>query len=121
MKTIFGRPLLERLILQCSRVGVNRFVIEASRPERDTILTALGSFGSSPQVTIVDSISAPGRWRDDVDPSAPCLAFRGNLVMAQSQLRRALADYARNPERDCASPASTTTMAAVSRSGRSAV
>jgi phosphatidylglycerophosphate synthase len=51
-------------------------------------------------VTVVDSIGAAGRWRDELDPSAPCVAFRGNLVMAQSQLRRALADYAENPSRE---------------------
>jgi phosphatidylglycerophosphate synthase len=97
---IFGRPLLERLMIQCSRAGVSRFVIEATPAEHETIRTALGSFGASPQVTIVDSIGATGAWRDGIDPSAPGVALRGNLVMAQSQLRRALADYAMNPGRD---------------------
>ncbi len=84
-------------MLQCSRVGISRFVIEASPSNRDRIRAALGSFGSSPQVTIVDSIDGPGGWRDGMDASTPCLTLRGNLVMAQSQLRRALADYAQNP------------------------
>jgi phosphatidylglycerophosphate synthase len=99
-ENIFGRPLLERLLLQCSRVGVRRFIIEASPGNEHEIGVALGSFKSSPQVTIVDSISGAGAWRDGVDPSAPCIAFRGNLVMAQSQLRRALADYAQNPSHE---------------------
>jgi phosphatidylglycerophosphate synthase len=94
---IFGRPLLERLMLQCSRVGVRRFIIEAGPLERAAVDAALGSFGSSPQVTIVDSIDASGSWHQALDAAAPCLAFRGNLVMAQSQLRRALADFAKNP------------------------
>jgi phosphatidylglycerophosphate synthase len=89
--------LLERLVLQCSRAGVRRFIVEASPSERETVRLALGSFGASPEVTIVDSIGAPGKWRDGVDALAPCLALRGNLVMAQSQLRRALAQYAQNP------------------------
>ena len=96
-ETIFGRPLLERLMLLCSRAGVHRFIIEANPAERESIRTALGSFGASPQVTIVDSIDGTGNWRDGVDPSTPCIAFRGNLVLAQSQLRRALSDYALNP------------------------
>jgi phosphatidylglycerophosphate synthase len=99
-ETIFGRPLLERLMLLCSRVGVRRFIVEASPSASETIGAALGSYRTNPQVTIVDSISAAGNWRDGMDLSAPCLAFRGNLVMAQSQLRRALADYAQNPSRD---------------------
>jgi phosphatidylglycerophosphate synthase len=96
-ETIFGRPLLERLMLQCSRVGVRHFVVEASGQTRDTIRSALGSFGANPEVTIVDSIDSPGGWREGIDPAAPCIILRGNLVMAQSQLRRALADYTKNP------------------------
>jgi phosphatidylglycerophosphate synthase len=99
-ETIFGRPLLERLMLLCSRVGVRRFIVEANASENEHTRAALGSFGSSPQVTIVDSITAAGNWREEVDLSAPCLAFRGNLVMANSQLRRAMADYAANPSRE---------------------
>jgi phosphatidylglycerophosphate synthase len=87
-------------MLLCSRAGVSRFIIEASPLHGDELRTALGSFGANPQVTIVDSINAAGSWRDTVDLSTPCLALRGNLVMAQSQLRRALADYAENPSRE---------------------
>jgi phosphatidylglycerophosphate synthase len=99
-ETIFGRPLLERLMLLCSRFGIRRFIVEASPTTSDHIRAALGSFGSSPQVMIVDSISAAGAWRDEVGLAATCLAFRGNLVMAQSQLRGMLADYAANPGRE---------------------
>jgi phosphatidylglycerophosphate synthase len=99
-ETIFGRPLLERLMLLCTRVGVRRFIVEAGPLASDHIRAALGSFSGSPQVTIVDSIDAAGAWRDELDPTMPCVAFRGNLVMAQSQLRRTLADYVRNPTRE---------------------
>jgi len=87
-------------MIQCSRAGVSRFIIEATPAEHETIRTALGSFGASPQVTIVDSLGAVDSWRDGINPSTPCLALRGNLVMAQSQLRRALSAYAMNPGRD---------------------
>jgi phosphatidylglycerophosphate synthase len=103
-ETIFGRPLLERLMIQCSRAGVSRFIIEAPPGERATIANALGSFGASRQVTIVDSLGAADKWRDGIDPSAPCVVLRGNLVMAQSQLRRAFSDYAINPGRDLCFP-----------------
>ena len=87
-------------MLLCTRVGVRRFIIEANSADNQNLNAALGSFGSSPQVTIVESIGLANRWRDALDCSAPCLAFRGNLVMAHSQLRRALTDYAENPSRE---------------------
>lgn len=87
-------------MLLCSRAGVRRFIVEAGPSASAQIRFALGSFDANPLVTVVDSIDAAGKWRDDLDPSAPCLAFRGNLVMAQSQLRRAIADYAENPGRE---------------------
>jgi phosphatidylglycerophosphate synthase len=97
---IFGRPLLERLMLLCTRAGVRRFIVEANPLESERLDTALGSFRASPQVTVVASINDAGSWRDGLDHAAPCLAFRGNLVMAGSQLRRALDDYANNPSRE---------------------
>ena len=86
-------------MLLCSRMGVRRFIVEAS-PSGSKMRAALGSFYSNPQVTLVDSINAAGTWRDEVGLAAPCLAFRGNLVMARSQLRSMLADYAENPSRE---------------------
>jgi len=87
-------------MLLCSRAGVRRFIVEANPSAGEDIRAALGSFGANPQVTVVDSIGAGGQWRDELDPSAPCVAFRGNLVMAQSHLRRTLKDYAENPTRE---------------------
>jgi len=87
-------------MIQCSRAGVSHFIIEAPPAEHATIRTALGSFGANPGVTIVDSLNAAGGWPKGIDPSAPSIALRGNLVMAQSQLRRMLADYAINPGRE---------------------
>ncbi len=92
--------MLERLLLLCARAGVRRFIVEANPSADENVRAALGSFSASPEVTVVDSIGAAGKWRDELDPAAPCVAFRGNLVMAQSQLRRALKDYAENPTRE---------------------
>ena len=86
-------------MLLCSRNGIRRFIVEAPAAAREQIEAALGSFRTSPQVTIVDSIEEGGAWRGEIDPAAPCLAFRGNLVMAQSQFRRTLADFAANSGR----------------------
>ena len=87
-------------MLLCSRAGVRRFIIEADPAAGADIRAALGSFGENRAVTVVDSMGAGGAWRDELDPATPCVAFRGNLVMAQSQLRRALADFAENPTRE---------------------
>src|SRR5258708_33465613 len=87
-------------MIQCSRAGVSHFIIEAPPAEHATIRTALGSFAANPGVTIVDSLNAAGGLPKGIDPSAPSIALRGNLVMAQSQLRRMLADYAINPGRE---------------------
>ncbi len=87
-------------MLLCARAGVRRFIVEANPLENEHLEAALGSFHGSPQVTVVASIDDAGSWRDGLDRAAPCLAFRGNLVMAGSQLRRALDDYANNPSRE---------------------
>jgi phosphatidylglycerophosphate synthase len=100
---IFGRPLLERLMMLCARAGVRRFIVEADSAERQRLCAALGSFANHPGVAFVDPMarfSSVGSHPqpDSFDMAAPCIAFRGNLVFAQSQLTRALADYAANPD-----------------------
>jgi len=94
---IFGRPLLERLIVLCSRAGIGRFIIESRVDERDHALAALGSFRGSPQVKFVESWDEVREGPAGLDPDAPCLRVCGNLVLAQSQLRDALGDYAARP------------------------
>lgn len=92
---IFGRPLLERLIILCSRAGIDRFIVETSAGEQAS--AALGSFRESPQVQMVDSLSELLEQPSGLDLAAPCLRLDGNLVLAQSQLRHALEDYATHP------------------------
>jgi phosphatidylglycerophosphate synthase len=93
--TIFGRPLLERLIILCSRTGIDRFIVETGQSEQ--ALAALGGFRESPQVRLVDSLNKVIEQPAGLDLAAPCLRLDGNLVLAQSQLRRALDDYAAHP------------------------
>src|SRR6266851_5991377 len=97
-ETIFGRPLLERLLLLCGRVGIRRFIVETGSEKRTAV--ALGSFRHSPQVTLVDSFAEALDPRFKLDSSTPCIALSGNLVLAGSQLRRALDDYSARPGRN---------------------
>jgi phosphatidylglycerophosphate synthase len=91
---IFGRTVLERLMIQCERAGIRRFVIEAPADLRDFALAALGRFRNRPEVGLVDSFEQAAR---ELDPSAACIHFAGNLVLAQSQLRDTIAQYQTSP------------------------
>jgi len=81
---------LERLLLQCRRAGIQRVLVRVETASRENCREALGSFVADPMVTIVDADSASAVG---FDQAAVCVALRGNLVLAQSQLRRAITDY----------------------------
>jgi phosphatidylglycerophosphate synthase len=87
---IFGRPLLERLLIVCERGGIRRFVIETPSFARESTQHALGRFRDRREVGLVDSLA---EGIAGCDPAAACLRLSGNLVLAQSQLNRALAQY----------------------------
>lgn len=97
---IFGRPLLERLLIMCERAGIKRFILITDSTKAVQTLSALGSFQSSPRVTIVDSVEQVLKQPIGLDSGAPCLALSGNLVFAQSQLRKILDAYNSDPDRD---------------------
>ena len=59
------------------------------------MLAALGPWRDNPCVTVVDSLAQI--TPDTLDPSARCVRISGNVVLAQSQLNRILADYAATP------------------------
>jgi phosphatidylglycerophosphate synthase len=82
-EVIFGRPLLERLLLACARAGVKRFFIEVTDDERARVWTSLGSFRESSDVCLVGSLA---RALEHTPARAPCLALRGNLVLSASQV-----------------------------------
>jgi hypothetical protein len=86
--------LLERLMILCERAGIQRFVIEAPTARHDEAQAALGRFRHSPAVCLVASLT---NGTAGIDPATACVRFTGNLVMAQSNLRRALAQYAASP------------------------
>jgi phosphatidylglycerophosphate synthase len=90
---IFGRPLLERLLIVCRRAGISQFFVEALPAESDRARLALGSFRDDPSVQLVPSFKPVAA----LHPMIPCVRFSGDLVLAQSQLLRALDEYLAHP------------------------
>jgi phosphatidylglycerophosphate synthase len=91
---IFGRSLLERLMLMCQRAGVKRFFIEAGNPAEDSVRASLGSFRDHSEVNFVGSFT---QVLEQLPAHAPCIVLSGNLVLAASQLRGLLASQAARP------------------------
>jgi len=81
-------------MIQCERAGIRRFVIETPAELREFTRAALGRFRNKPEVGLVDSLE---QATQELDPSSACVRFDGNLVLAQSQLRDAVAQYGRSP------------------------
>jgi phosphatidylglycerophosphate synthase len=92
---IFGRSLLERLMLICQRAGVKRFFIKAGDAERSGLRASMGSFRDHPEVNFVGSLV---QVLEQLPADAPCIALKGNLVLAASQLREMLARQAARPD-----------------------
>jgi phosphatidylglycerophosphate synthase len=99
---VFGRPLLERLMINCARVGIKRFIVAAPPERYPDIARAMGRFKDSDSVSIVESFGEILTHRKGdglgVDPSSPCVSFSGNLVFAKSQLARILNAHDSNPQ-----------------------
>jgi phosphatidylglycerophosphate synthase len=94
---IFGRPLLERLMINCERSGIKRFVIAAPAARRQELSLAMGRYAGQESVQFVDSLgdlpSVPS-----VNLASRCVAFSGNLVFSRSHLRQALSAPETSPE-----------------------
>lgn len=95
-ESIFGRPLLERLIIVCRRAGIPRIFIEASADEYRRAVLALGSFSHDPDVQMIQSLYDLPEAQN-LNPAAPCVRFSGNLVLTQSQLARPIEEYLAQP------------------------
>jgi phosphatidylglycerophosphate synthase len=93
---IFGRPVLERLIMLCRRAGISQIFIEAGSDGHDRAISALGIFARDPAVQTAQSFrDFPGAR--NLNPTTPCIRLSGNLVLAQSQLARAMEKYQAQP------------------------
>jgi phosphatidylglycerophosphate synthase len=91
---IFGRSLLERLVRVCRRAGVSRLFIEAPPGRHAELRASLGGLRDSPEVSFVGDLTDVLRH---MPAEAPCVAFRGNLVLGPSQLRAVIAGRAARP------------------------
>jgi phosphatidylglycerophosphate synthase len=85
---IFGRSLLERLLVSCERSGVKRIYVAAPSKDRERVSHSMGRFSSDRRVSIVDSFDELMRGPFGLDPSEPCVRLSGNLVFATSHLSR---------------------------------
>jgi phosphatidylglycerophosphate synthase len=94
-EVIFGRPLLERLMLVCNRAGLKRFFILADHLERIRLRSSLGSFQMSADVTFVETAA---EVLDYLPSDTPCVAMRGNLVLSSFTLRKIIARLAALPD-----------------------
>jgi phosphatidylglycerophosphate synthase len=99
---VFGRPLLERLMINCERAGIKRFVVAASRERYPDVARAMGRFKNSDTVSMVESFGEILNLRNaqelGIDSSAPCVSFSGNLVFAKSHLARILDAHVADPK-----------------------
>lgn len=91
---IFGRPLLERLMLVCERAGVSRFFLEVGEADRNGLRASLGSFRDHPGVSFVSSL---GQALGQLPPATRCVALPGNLVLSAWQLHGLIARQAARP------------------------
>jgi phosphatidylglycerophosphate synthase len=93
---VFGRPLLERLIILCRRAGIQQFVIEAGPEETQRAILALGALSHDSAIQIVPSLQDL-TIAGSLSKSEDCIRFSGNLVLAQSQLARVMTQYLTRP------------------------
>lgn len=98
---LYGRPLLERILLSCQRAGISRFVVDCPPNERGLMRGAAGQFAADPDLLLVEigKNGVPG-----LAPNTSCLLVRGNLIFAASHLSRLLALQRAQPERIVAVP-----------------
>jgi uncharacterized protein (TIRG00374 family) len=92
---IFGRPLLERLLLIGERAGARRFLIQARPDQRAGLAASLGAFHRRRAVAFVTS---PDEAARRLGPEARCLAISGNLVLTTALAKRLIALQAASPD-----------------------
>jgi phosphatidylglycerophosphate synthase len=89
---IFGRTLLERLLISCERAGIRRFYVQTRPGEQERVRNALGRFASERNLSLVTSYDELLRGPFELDPSEPCVSLSGNLVLSTWHLNRILAE-----------------------------
>jgi phosphatidylglycerophosphate synthase len=94
---LFGHPLLERILIQSERAGLERFFVVCSQDQRGSLATALGRFSNDPRLRIVDSVALLLLEPLNLDASTPFLLISGDVVVARTQLDRLLQYSAVHP------------------------
>jgi phosphatidylglycerophosphate synthase len=84
---IFGRPLLERTILQCKRAGISRFLLVVAPGNRTALAAMLARVGDRAQIDFFDSL----RQALAVLPaSTPTILIRARVVVSAASIARAI-------------------------------
>jgi phosphatidylglycerophosphate synthase len=91
---IFGRSLLERLMLLCQRAGVRRFYIQASKTERVQLGASLRLLRGSFEIRLIENSS---QVIGQVPETTLCVALRGNLVLSAGSLAAMIRRQADHP------------------------
>ena len=88
---IFGRPLLERLLLICERAGASRFFVIGAVGDD----AALGSFRDRPDVS---RVASRAEVLQALPPEAPCISVQGSLVLSAARLRELIQRQSARPD-----------------------
>jgi len=89
---VFGRPLLEHLMLTCQRAGVKGFFLVGDG-QSEVLRASLGSFAASPNVIVIDGLpESSGHLPLD----SPCVLVRGAHVVAPGQIAALIASFQRD-------------------------
>jgi phosphatidylglycerophosphate synthase len=79
-------------MINCQRVGINRFFLQPEDGRRDEIDKTIARMLERPDVSVVGGISDLDA-KDGLDASAAVAMFTGNLVFSKSHLARVVADF----------------------------
>ncbi len=83
---LFGRPLIERILTNCERAGIERFFIVCPLEQRALLPASLGRFDGDARLRVVDSADQLFAEPIGLEASEPCLAVGADVVSARSQL-----------------------------------
>jgi phosphatidylglycerophosphate synthase len=96
---VFGRTVLERLVLLCERAGVTRIFVSVPAGKRDALKASLARIAAAGSVTLVSSLDEVASGQHGIARDTPCIALRGNLVMSGRQLAELISSYVAEPAR----------------------
>jgi phosphatidylglycerophosphate synthase len=94
---VFGRTLLERMLVVCERAGARRSFVVAS--DRAAAESALGRFRGRADAAIVASLDELARCAGTLAPDARCLWISGNVVLTGRNIEALLGARERDPTR----------------------